>query len=33
MQAAECVVCHKTLDPVAGLFQDYWKFADAGRVR
>ncbi|HYG76535.1 MAG TPA: hypothetical protein VEK08_16140, partial [Planctomycetota bacterium] len=26
MQAAECVVCHKTLDPVAGLFQDYWKF-------
>ena len=30
MQAAECVVCHKTLDPVAGLFQDYWKFADAG---
>ena len=30
MQAAECVVCHKTLDPVAGLFQDYWRFADAG---
>jgi hypothetical protein len=30
MQAPECVVCHKTLDPVAGLFQDYWKFADAG---
>ena len=26
MEAAECVVCHKTLDPVAGLFQDYWKF-------
>ena len=26
MQAAECVVCHKTLDPVAGLFQDYWTF-------
>ncbi|MEZ6141668.1 MAG: DUF1592 domain-containing protein [Zavarzinella sp.] len=24
MQAAECVVCHKTLDPVAGLFQDYF---------
>ncbi|HEX8199744.1 MAG TPA: hypothetical protein VF590_04600, partial [Isosphaeraceae bacterium] len=23
MQASECVVCHKTLDPVAGLFQDY----------
>lgn len=27
MQASECVVCHKTLDPVAGLFQDYWRFA------
>ncbi len=24
MQAAECVVCHKTLDPVAGVFQDYY---------
>ena len=23
MQAADCVVCHKTIDPVAGLFQDY----------
>jgi len=30
MQAAECVVCHKTLDPVAGLFQDYWRFVDQG---
>ena len=30
MQAAECVVCHKTLDPVAGLFQDYWRFAEQG---
>ena len=30
MEASECVVCHKTLDPVAGLFQDYWKFADLG---
>lgn len=30
MQASECVVCHKTMDPVAGLFQDYWKFADQG---
>lgn len=30
MQAAECVVCHRTMDPVAGLFQDYWKFADQG---
>lgn len=26
MQASECVVCHKTLDPVAGIFQDYYKF-------
>ena len=26
MQATECVVCHRTLDPVAGLFQDYWRF-------
>ncbi|MEA3212547.1 MAG: hypothetical protein QOE70_5604 [Chthoniobacter sp.] len=24
MQAAECVVCHRTLDPLAGLFQDYY---------
>ena len=24
MQASECVVCHKTIDPVAGLFQDYY---------
>ena len=24
IQAADCVVCHKTLDPVAGLFQDYY---------
>ncbi len=23
MQAADCVVCHKTIDPVAGVFQDY----------
>src|SRR3954462_5995684 len=26
MEASECVVCHKTLDPAAGLFQDYWRF-------
>ncbi|MBI1311407.1 hypothetical protein GC176_08880 [bacterium] len=26
MQASECVVCHRTLDPVAGLFQDYFRF-------
>lgn len=30
MEASECVVCHRTLDPVAGMFQDYWKFADEG---
>jgi hypothetical protein len=29
MQASECVVCHKTVDPVAGVFQDYWRFADS----
>src|SRR5262249_27112566 len=26
MEASEGVVCHKTLDPVAGMFQDYWRF-------
>src|SRR5437868_5047105 len=26
MEASECVVCHKAVDPVAGLFQDYWDF-------
>ena len=26
MEASECVVCHKTLDPVAGLFQNFWRF-------
>lgn len=31
MQAAECVVCHKTIDPVAGLFQDY--YSDEGYYR
>jgi hypothetical protein len=30
MEASECVICHKTLDPVAGMFQDYWRFADQG---
>lgn len=24
MQAAECVVCHKVIDPIAGLYQDYY---------
>jgi hypothetical protein len=28
MQAAECVICHKTVDPVAGLFQDYYQLPD-----
>lgn len=26
MQASECVICHKVIDPVAGLFQDYYSF-------
>ncbi|HYF34311.1 MAG TPA: hypothetical protein VD994_03385 [Prosthecobacter sp.] len=30
MQAAECVVCHKTIDPVAGLFQDYYSLSEGG---
>lgn len=30
MEASECAVCHKTVDPVAGVFQDYWRFADQG---
>jgi hypothetical protein len=24
MEASDCVVCHKTIDPIAGLFQDYF---------
>ena len=24
MEAADCVVCHRTVDPVAGLFQDFY---------
>ncbi|MCH8042501.1 MAG: hypothetical protein IID44_02170 [Planctomycetes bacterium] len=24
MQAADCVVCHKVMDPIAGLFQDFY---------
>jgi hypothetical protein len=28
MQAAECVVCHKVVDPIAGLFQDYYNLPD-----
>lgn len=30
MEASECVVCHRTLDPAAGCFQDFWRFADMG---
>ena len=26
MQASECVVCHRTIDPIAGCFQDYYAF-------
>ncbi len=26
MEASECVVCHKTLDPLASLFQDFYSF-------
>ncbi len=26
MQASECVVCHRMIDPVASLFQDFYKF-------
>ncbi|HEY3899938.1 MAG TPA: DUF1592 domain-containing protein [Chthoniobacter sp.] len=29
MEASECVICHKTVDPVAGLFQDYYQLPDA----
>jgi len=28
MQASECVVCHKVIDPVAGLFQDYYSLPE-----
>ena len=29
MEASECVICHKTIDPIAGLFQDYYDLPDA----
>jgi hypothetical protein len=29
MEASECVVCHRTLDPVAGIFQDFYDFEGA----
>jgi hypothetical protein len=30
MQAANCVICHKSIDPVAGLFQDYYALDGKG---
>ena len=30
MQAADCVVCHKIIDPVAGVFQDYYALEGKG---
>src|SRR5262245_19471979 len=30
MEASERIVCHKTIDPVAGLVQDYWRFEEKG---
>ena len=30
MQAADCVICHKSMDPVAGLFQDYYALDGKG---
>lgn len=30
MQAADCSVCHKVMDPVAGLFQDYYALDGKG---
>jgi len=29
MEASECVICHKTIDPIAGLFQDYYALPEA----
>ncbi len=28
MEASECVICHKVIDPVAGLFQDYYRLPE-----
>ena len=30
MQAADCVVCHKVIDPIAGLYQDYYALDGKG---
>jgi len=30
MQAVDCVICHKSMDPVAGLFQDYYALDGKG---
>ncbi len=28
MQASECVICHKVIDPIAGLYQDYYQLPE-----
>lgn len=28
MEASDCVICHKTLDPMSGLFQDYYQLPE-----
>ncbi|MFT5466434.1 MAG: hypothetical protein ACI8UO_001534 [Verrucomicrobiales bacterium] len=30
MEASDCVVCHRIVDPVAGIFQDYYKVDGSG---
>ena len=30
MQAADCVVCHKVIDPIAGLYQDFYALEGKG---
>nr|NIP96698.1 hypothetical protein [Akkermansiaceae bacterium] len=30
MEAADCVVCHKVIDPVAGLFQEFYALDGKG---
>ena len=30
MEAADCVVCHKVIDPIAGLYQDYYALDGKG---
>lgn len=33
MEAADCVVCHRTIDPIAGVFQDYYALDGEGVYR